>query len=137
VRRLGGWHDGAVIATARVRVLLVLLFGLLLGVARPAGIVSADTTTSRSAVSSPALSTTALPSGATPDTLPEANVYLPEDRNLSDCLSSLPKPGCGSEQRGGAIQLVTFAVLMLGMAFIGWRIFLGVRRRDRANTPTP
>jgi hypothetical protein len=70
-----------------------------------------------------------------PDTLPDANVYIPDDRDLSDCLSSLPKPECGSEDRGGAAQLITFGVLMVGMAFIGWRIYLGVRRRDRSSTP--
>jgi len=70
------------------------------------------------------------------DTLPEPNPFIPEDRNLSDCLSSLPKPGCGSEARGGALQFATFGILMLGMAFIGWRVFRSVKRRDDAQTPT-
>lgn len=93
-----------------------------------AGVASANDT--RTAVS------TAASPDTTPDTLPEPNVFIPEDRDLSDCMSSLPKPGCGSEERGGAAQYITFAVLMLGMTFIGWRIFLGVRRRDRSQTPT-
>jgi hypothetical protein len=68
------------------------------------------------------------------DTLPEPNPFIPEDRNLSDCLSSIPKPGCGSEARGGPLQLATFGILMAGMAFIGWRVFRAVKRRDDAHT---
>lgn len=59
------------------------------------------------------------------------NPFLPEDRTLGECSSSLPKPGCGSSAHGGWRQGIVFAVLMLGMAFIGWRIFRAVRRADR------
>ena len=41
---------------------------------------------------------------ATGDTAPPVdtiNEFFPEDRSLGDCLSSLPKPGCGSSARGG------------------------------------
>jgi hypothetical protein len=44
----------------------------------------------------------------------------------------LPRPGCGSKAQGGWHQALTFAVLMLGMAFIGWRIFRSVKHRDQA-----
>lgn len=60
------------------------------------------------------------------------NPYIPEDANIGDCVSSLPRPDCGSEARGGFHELLTFGVLMMGMAFIGWRIFRSVRKRDRA-----
>jgi hypothetical protein len=59
------------------------------------------------------------------------NEFIPDEANLGDCLSSLPRPGCGSDLRGGWRQALTFAILMLGMAFIGWRIFRSVRQRDR------
>jgi hypothetical protein len=36
--------------------------------------------------------------GPTDDTL---NPFLPEDRSLGECISSVQKPGCGSEARGG------------------------------------
>ena len=107
--------------------LAAMVISSTIGVAALAAPASADVAQGAPVVSAPT---------APPDTLPEPNVYIPEDRDLSDCLSSLPKPDCGSEDRGGAAQYITFAVLMLGMAFIGWRIFLGVRRRDRAQTPT-
>jgi hypothetical protein len=64
------------------------------------------------------------------------NDFIPEDRDLTDCVSSLPKPGCGSEARGGWRQGLVFAVVVAGLGFIGWRIALGVRRRDRVmNAP--
>ena len=63
------------------------------------------------------------------------NPYIPENRNVGDCASSLPRPDCGSAARGGPTQLLTMAALMLGMAFIGWRISVGVRRRDRPRDP--
>ncbi len=71
------------------------------------------------------------------DTVPDAtssigdNPFLPEERNLGECNSSLPKPGCGSKAQGGWRQGLVFGALMLGMAFIGWRIFRAVRRADR------
>ena len=60
------------------------------------------------------------------------NDFIPENVNLGDCVSSMPRPDCGSESHGGPHQLITFAVLMLGMAFIGWRIFRSVRRQERS-----
>jgi hypothetical protein len=66
------------------------------------------------------------------------NEFIPEDLNLTDCVSALPKPGCGSEARGGWRQGLVFAVVVGGLAFIGWRIAAGVRRRDRVlNAPAP
>jgi hypothetical protein len=59
------------------------------------------------------------------------NEFIPEDRDLTDCLSALPKPGCGSEARGGWRQGLVFGALVLGLAIIGGRVAYGVRRRDR------
>jgi hypothetical protein len=65
-----------------------------------------------------------------------ANEFLPEDRDLSDCVGLVEKPGCGSEERGGALLNVVFLLVMAGMAFIFWRIIIGVRKNraelDRA-----
>ena len=63
------------------------------------------------------------------------NEFVPEDRDLSDCISSLPKPGCGSEARGGWRQGVVLALVLTGMALIGLRVALAIRRRDRELTP--
>lgn len=63
------------------------------------------------------------------------NEFFPQDRSLSDCLSALPKPGCGSEARGGMHQTAVFAALMLGLLVIGTRIVFAIRKRDAANVP--
>jgi hypothetical protein len=60
------------------------------------------------------------------------NEFIPEDRDLSDCLSAVPKPGCGSEARGGWRQGVVFGLVAVGMIGIGARIVVAVRRRDAA-----
>jgi hypothetical protein len=60
------------------------------------------------------------------------NEFIPEDRDLSDCLSAVPKPGCGSEARGGWRQGVVFGLVAVGMIAIGTRIAVAVRRRDAA-----
>lgn len=63
-----------------------------------------------------------------PDTV---NDFLPEDRGIGDCISALPKPGCGSESRGGWAQTAVFGSIVLGIAFIVWRIVLSARRAKR------
>lgn len=68
-----------------------------------------------------------------PSTTVLDNPFLPEERNLSDCVSAIPKPGCGSEARGGWRQTLVFGVMALGLLVIAWRIATGMRRRE----PTP
>lgn len=63
------------------------------------------------------------------------NPFIPEDANIGDCVSSVPRPECGSQAQGGWRQYLTMLVLVLGTAFIGWRIARGVRSRDRAMSP--
>lgn len=63
------------------------------------------------------------------------NEFIPENVNIGDCLSSMPRPNCGSENRSGTGTLLTFGVLMAGTAFIGWRISRSVRARDRQQNP--
>ena len=74
-------------------------------------------------------------------TRPTINEFFPEDRPLRDCLSSLPKPGCGSEARGGWAQTTVFLVIIAGLAFIAWRVVAGSRRarreRDAVTPGTP
>jgi hypothetical protein len=60
---------------------------------------------------------------------PTFNEFLPEDRAIGDCISALPKPGCGSEARGGWHQYLVMITLVLGLAFVGWRVVVGLRRR--------
>ncbi|MFZ9628241.1 MAG: hypothetical protein ACO3C1_02705 [Ilumatobacteraceae bacterium] len=64
------------------------------------------------------------------DTSVVDNVFIPEDQDLGNCVSTLPRPGCGSDARGGWRQYLTMGVLVAGLAFVGWRISIGVRARD-------
>jgi hypothetical protein len=64
------------------------------------------------------------------------NEFVP-DKNLSDCVGTLERPNCGSTAKGGRGTYLTFLALILGLAFIFWRIARGVKARDRiANRPT-
>jgi hypothetical protein len=58
------------------------------------------------------------------------NEFIPEDQNLSDCVSALPRPECGSEARGGWRQGLIFGLIVVAGAFIAWRIVRSLRRRD-------
>ncbi len=57
------------------------------------------------------------------------NVFLPEG-NLSDCVGTVERPNCGSTEKGGTGTYLTLGVLVLGLAFIFWRISIGIRKRD-------
>ncbi|MBI5089003.1 MAG: hypothetical protein HZB15_09145 [Actinobacteria bacterium] len=70
-------------------------------------------------------------SSGTPDD--GTNPFIPEDANIGDCVSALPRPDCGSEAQGGSRQYLILVGLLAGMGFIGWRIARGVRSRDRAD----
>ena len=61
--------------------------------------------------------------------------------DYSACVGLYPKPGCGTKpvlsgDRGGAMQIAVFGILIAGMAFIGLRIARSVRARDKALDPT-
>lgn len=70
---------------------------------------------------------------ATDPTVPPitANPFLPDDRGISDCISALPKPGCGSEERGGWRQGLILIALVGGLSVIGWRIAAGAKRNGQ------
>ncbi len=73
--------------------------------------------------------TTTVP--APPDTI---NDFLPQDQNLGTCIGSLERPGCNTSNKSDFRTYLTFAALTLALAFIGWRITIGVKQRDRENT---
>lgn len=55
---------------------------------------------------------------------------------LEQCVGLLPKPGCGREpvdsgDRGGAMQFVTFGVLVAALIVIGVRVARAIVARDR------
>ena len=66
------------------------------------------------------------------------NDFLNTKRDLSQCLGhSVDLPDCGIEpthpgDRGGALQYTTFGLMILGVAFIFWRVARGIKARDAA-----
>jgi len=61
---------------------------------------------------------------------PTTNELIPEGEDLSDCIGTLQRPGCGSEERSSLGTTLVFVAMGLGLAFIGWRITVGVRARE-------
>jgi hypothetical protein len=60
------------------------------------------------------------------------------ERDVSECISAVPQPGCGYEpqqagDRGGWLQWSLFGLMLVGLAFIGWRVVMGVRRAAAAH----
>lgn len=58
------------------------------------------------------------------------NDFIPEDQNVGTCIGAVDRPDCGSKSKGGWRMYLTFAVLLSGMGFIGWRIARSVKARD-------
>jgi hypothetical protein len=59
------------------------------------------------------------------------NPFLPEDANIGDCISAVPRPECGSKARGGWRQGLVFVAVVAAVAVIGTRLVIGVRKRER------
>jgi hypothetical protein len=59
------------------------------------------------------------------------NPFIPPNKDLSTCVSANPQPGCGSKAQGGWRQFLVFAVVVVALAFIGWRVVTIVRRNRR------
>ncbi len=60
------------------------------------------------------------------------NDFIPTDRDISDCISAVPKPGCGSQARGGWHQTLVLIAILAGLALITWRIVAGARKAKAA-----
>jgi hypothetical protein len=74
---------------------------------------------------------TTLPAAIAPDGTSNigSNDFLP-DANASSCIGAVERPDCGSKSKGGWRMYLTFAVLIGGMSFVGWRVVRSVRARD-------
>ncbi len=119
-----------------MRVRLRVFLGLLVGIGAVAAgspVAAADGDVSAVPAIIPATSTIAPPATPPPVTI---NEFLPEERGLGDCISALPRPGCGSEARGGWRQTLVFLVIIAGLAFIAWRVVAGARSGRSSETPT-
>lgn len=72
-----------------------------------------------------------------PPPQPTINEFIPEDRSIGECISALPKPGCGSEARGGWRQSLILVAILGGLGFIAWRVVRSARRaKAEATTAT-
>lgn len=100
----------------------VLLLGLLLSVA-----TLAPATLATAGEEPP-------PTEPEPEPTTTFNDFFPEQENLSDCLGSLERPGCGSKSRGGWRQTVTFSVMAAGLLLVFGRIAWAVRKSSKAKT---
>ena len=101
-----------------VAALLVLLLMLTM---------SAVTTTAAAHATQPAIVAPAsAPQPPTTD-----NPFIPADRDLSECISAVPQPGCGSKAQGGWRQVLVLSIVAVALAFIAWRIVHTVRRNRR------
>ena len=81
-----------------------------------------------------------IPPPTTELAIDEANPFLPDERNLTDCIGMLQRPGCGSESRGGWHQNVVAIVMVSGLMIVFGRVAWGVRRSQKnaaASTPDP
>jgi hypothetical protein len=85
------------------------------------------------ALGAPVAGTASATAPTDPSTTAPLQTSPPMERDLSECLSAVPKPGCGyapqqAGDRGGWLQWTLFGVMIVGLAFIGWRVVIGVRR---------
>jgi TRAP-type C4-dicarboxylate transport system permease small subunit len=60
------------------------------------------------------------------------NEFIPVDRDISECISAIPKPGCGSKARGGWHQTLVLLAILAGLALITWRIVVAARKAKAA-----
>lgn len=59
------------------------------------------------------------------------NDFYPENRDITDCISALRPPDCGSAARTGWPQFVVLALLILGVGTITARVMISSRRARR------
>ncbi|HSP28007.1 MAG TPA: hypothetical protein VLN74_05610 [Ilumatobacteraceae bacterium] len=125
-RRSGPWF-------ARILFALALVVGLLVPQVAQATAPPVEPTVPATI---PAASSTASPTDDI--VVDEANPFLPENRNLTECIGMLQRPGCGSEARGGWHQNAVAIVMIAGLLLVFGRIAWGVRRSQKqmaANAP--
>jgi len=65
------------------------------------------------------------------------NDYIPTDRPLTECISALPPPGCGSAAKEDWAQGALLGVLVAALVFIVWRVVRQARRQRPDSAPRP
>ena len=122
------WNDGRVKLLRRVLLIVIALLAIAGGLAPASASVPPDT--------SPPSPITTDPITTDPITTDTVNDFMDLERDVTECISSNPLPGCGREptspgDRGGWQQLLLFGVMLGGMAIIFVRVYFSVRSRDR------
>lgn len=77
------------------------------------------------------------PTSGSTDATVVNNEFIPENANIGDCVSALPRPECGSEERGGWRQSLVLLALVAGIGVIGWRMVAAMRRPSTTGTSRP
>lgn len=78
-------------------------------------------------------------SGSTDTTIPQSpdSTFVYDlEKEPSECIGFLPKPGCGKKpeqpgDRGGSLQYLTFGFMLLGLGTVGTVLARNVMKRDR------
>ena len=60
-----------------------------------------------------------------------ANDFFPEERDVTDCLGTVERPGCGSKARGGWRQTLVFIAMFIGLLVVFGRVAIGVSRNRK------
>lgn len=59
------------------------------------------------------------------------NPFLPADRDLTECVGSVERPGCGSQSRGGWHQNLVAIAMVSGLFLVFGRVVWAVRRSQK------
>jgi hypothetical protein len=103
-----------------------ILFALLL--------VSAITSVGHGHPSVLASGVQAAPIGTDDIPIDTVNPFLPDEQDLTACVGSLQRPGCGSSARGGWHQDLVAIAMVGGLVIVFGRVFWGVARNRRTMT---
>lgn len=118
--------------TVRILFTIALTLGITLGVTAlaPASAGASPDEPAPTPTTVPITVADPVPDDVTIDT---ANPFLPDDVDLSLCVGTLPRPGCGSEERGGWHQNLVAIAMVAGLLIVFGRVAWGVRRNRRRN----
>jgi hypothetical protein len=61
--------------------------------------------------------------------------FFPEDRDVTECIGVLERPGCGNKNRGGWRQLLVFGLIAAGLTVVFTKITIEVRRGRAGTAP--
>ena len=63
------------------------------------------------------------------------NTFFPDNADLTDCLGTVERPGCGSKARGGWRQTLVFVAMIIGLLIVFGRVGLALYRNRNTSQP--